>query len=168
MGAIMRNGVAYGGGEITIELTQAEYDALEAQGLIDPNLPYYINNGILTTAPIDDTDISTDKTWSSAKIGRYSTDEEVVGTYLGKPRYRKVFAGISANISKDSLSTLLSSTYIQPLNISKLLNATLLSDGNYIFGYDYVRVDSNALQARGVQVSAGVNTVIIEYTKTTD
>lgn len=49
-------------------LTQAEYNALEQAGLVDPDKDYHISNGMLAPTPVDDNDVSTEKTWSSKKI----------------------------------------------------------------------------------------------------
>lgn len=65
---LFRDGTEWINKKITIEVTQAEYNALEAQGLVDPDVRYRIKDGILTCAPVDDNDVSEQKTWSSQKI----------------------------------------------------------------------------------------------------
>lgn len=52
------------------------------------------------SVPIDDTDTSSEKTWSSEKIAEeiletYSTTETVVGTWIdGKPLYERMFTNL--------------------------------------------------------------------------
>ena len=55
-----------------VELTQAEYDALEQAGQIDPTVLYFITDGQSGNEIIDDTTTSASKVWSSDK-----TDSEI-------------------------------------------------------------------------------------------
>lgn len=55
-----------------VELTQAEYDALEQAGEIDPTVMYFITDGQSGNEIIDDTTTSANKVWSSQK-----TDTEI-------------------------------------------------------------------------------------------
>lgn len=52
----------------TVEITQAEYDALSNDKKNDENVVYFITDGKSGGAGIDDDKISTDSTWSSANI----------------------------------------------------------------------------------------------------
>lgn len=51
-----------------VELTQAEYDALEQAGEIDPTVMYFITDGQSGNEIIDDTTTSVSKVWSSEKV----------------------------------------------------------------------------------------------------
>lgn len=56
-----------GGTADFVELTQAEYDALEQAGEIDPTVMYFITDGQSGNEIIDDTTTSASKVWSSQK-----------------------------------------------------------------------------------------------------
>ncbi len=51
-----------------VELTQAEYDALEQAGEIDPTVMYFITDGQSGNEIIDDNTTSVNKVWSSDKV----------------------------------------------------------------------------------------------------
>lgn len=51
-----------------VELTQAEYDALEQAGEIDPTVMYFITDGQSGNEIIDDSTTSASKVWSSDKV----------------------------------------------------------------------------------------------------
>ena len=78
-----RNG---GGGGAQVALTQAEYDALVQAGTVDPTTEYFITDGIPASVKHN-----------------YSTDEQVVGTWIdGETLYEKVVSitsGFSANMT---------------------------------------------------------------------
>lgn len=67
---LFNNGTEWINKKITIEVTQAEYNAMEIAGTVDPDVRYRIKDGILTCAPVDDNDVSEQKTWSSDKISK--------------------------------------------------------------------------------------------------
>lgn len=69
MGKIIRNGITYGGGsDELIQCTQAQYDAWEQAGTIDPTKLYCITDASSGSSLIDDSTTSQSKTWSSDKI----------------------------------------------------------------------------------------------------
>lgn len=93
----------------------------------------------------------------------YSTDETVIGTYLGKPLYRKIVkVPNNIQLTPDTWNAL---GIIIP-NISQLVRADeTFYTGTFGFKYD------NGLQiitsVPGFIVSNGHN-IVVEYTKTTD
>lgn len=70
MGKIIRNGITYGGGgsDEIIQCTQAQYDAWEQAGTLDPTKAYFITDASSGSSLIDDSTTSQTKTWSSDKI----------------------------------------------------------------------------------------------------
>lgn len=56
-----------GGNTDYVELTQAQYDALEQAGTLDPTVLYFITDGQSGNEIIDDTTTSASKVWSSDK-----------------------------------------------------------------------------------------------------
>ena len=80
---VVTDEMGQGGGGNTdyIELTQAEYDALEQAGTLDPTVLYFITDGQSGNEIIDDTTTSASKVWSSDK-----TDSEIQAvkpTFIG-------------------------------------------------------------------------------------
>ena len=56
--------------EQQVELTQAEYDALEQAGEVNPNTEYFISDaqGAVTIAPVNDSSVANNTVWSSSKV----------------------------------------------------------------------------------------------------
>lgn len=93
----------------------------------------------------------------------YSTDETVIGTYLGKPLYRKIVK--APNNIQLTANTWNALGIIIP-NISQLVRADdTFYTGTFGFKYD------NGLQiltsATGFVVG-NTHNIVVEYTKTTD
>ena len=64
------NGTGGGGNADFVELTQAQYDALEQAGQLQEDVMYFITDGNspVSTDLIDDTTTASDKVWSSQKV----------------------------------------------------------------------------------------------------
>ena len=101
----------------------------------------------------------------------YSTTAQVVGTWIdGKPIYRTVFSGLSASIDTGSGKTLVPASTMSSYNLKRVIRAELLQSSTSVnVGYAFVGLNSSgALEARSATISTTIETVIIEYTKTTD
>lgn len=170
MPVIMRNGVPYGSGGITVELTQAEYDAMVSVGTVDPNTNYLISDGLSVQVPIDDNSISTEKVWSSKKISEsqaiYSTEERVVGTWIsGKPIYQRTWTGLSFGTTKDNWTNV----GITIENVEQLIwgvsyqTSSKRMTPNYIF-----RMNNNDVQYYIDMTFTAHDIATLQYTKTTD
>lgn len=62
-------------------LTNAEYEALETQGLIDPDVDYHISDLDVTGAPIDDDNASANSVYSSERTNK-NTDAVTISVSL--------------------------------------------------------------------------------------
>lgn len=92
----------------------------------------------------------------------YSTTETVVGTWLGKPRYRRVYS-INGTMAQNAWTTLLSISNVDTL-IKGLMGG---SPNNCVWNDTLLRVVNNNLQYY-CPLTHAYTWVIIEYTKTTD
>lgn len=92
----------------------------------------------------------------------YSTTETVVGTWLGKPRYRRVYS-INGTMAQNAWTTLLSISNVDTL-IKGLMGG---SPNNCVWNDTLLRVVNNNLQYY-CPLTHTYTWVIIEYTKTTD
>lgn len=92
----------------------------------------------------------------------YSTTETVVGTWLGKPRYGRVYS-ISGTMAQNAWTTLLSISNVDTL-VKGLMGG---SPNNCVWNDTLLRVVNNNLQYY-CPLTHAYTWVIIEYTKTTD
>lgn len=92
----------------------------------------------------------------------YSTTETVVGTWLGKPRYGRVYS-INGTMAQNAWTTLLSISNVDTL-VKGLMGG---SANNCVWNDTLLRVVNNNLQYYS-PLSHAYTWVIIEYTKTTD
>lgn len=92
----------------------------------------------------------------------YSTTETVVGTWLGKPRYGRVYS-INGNMAQNAWTTLVSITNVDTL-VKGLIGG---SSNNCVWNDTLLRVVNNNLQYYS-PLSHAYTWVVIEYTKTTD
>lgn len=113
--------------------------------------------------------------YEATSINSYSTDEQVVGTWLGKPLYGKIY--ISSNVNFDNWTTIsLDSTYSV-----KRLEGYLHRTGNKLDPFTGGVNTSQALliySIRPVGIEMWISSTyqgefenvcfIIQYTKTTD
>lgn len=121
---------------------------------------------------LNDNDIYEEYVPKSEEI--YSTTEQRIGTYLGKPLYRKVLKfGALANNGETTVDY--DSTYIiQQFNVY-VKNPTSgvkfhlpVVGTNYINAFDYIPNNRIAILTTSDRTGFTNNYVIIEYTKTTD
>ena len=94
----------------------------------------------------------------------YSTSEQVIGTWLGKPLYQKVFTG---------LSVVLGSDWVNAIDISTMdMEVCTLGIGIVSNIYQTplcTRINGNYLQAyMNGMGGVTITTIVIQYTKTTD
>lgn len=110
--------ISLGGGGNTdyIECTQAEYDAWEQGGTLDPDTLYFITDGNIGNDIIDDSTTSASKVWSSVQTNReiqavasdlsnstsYGLTEKVIGDFFGSPLYRRGFVLTNITVPKNS------------------------------------------------------------------
>ena len=92
----------------------------------------------------------------------YSTTETVVGTWLGKPRYGRVYS-INGTMAQNAWTTLLSISNVDTL-VKGLIGG---SANNCVWNDTLLRVVNNNLQYY-CPLTHTYTWVIIEYTKTTD
>ena len=94
----------------------------------------------------------------------YDTNEQVIGTWLGKPLYQKVFTGLSVALGSD---------WVNAIEISSLA----MEDCTFCIGivpntYQTplcTRINGNYLQAyMNGMGGVTITTIVIQYTKTTD
>lgn len=142
----------------TVELTQAQYDALATK---DPDTVYFI------------TDSSVAGTYMGAYDTIYSTTERVVGSWMGKPLYQKTIdCGAGPNNASKTVAHGVA-------NIDKIISATGINmDNTY---YDPIPNTNTATYLSGVYATATSVIIVanwntstrtvyatIQYTKTTD
>lgn len=108
-------------------------------------------------------------------IQNYSTEEQVIGSFLGKPLYRKVIVKTITKSGNNIFS--LSSVGLE--NIDKYVTLKSISNGNPI-NEDYYTTNADLLRTLinydGLHIQLGTNYpsipcliyTIVEYTKTTD
>lgn len=125
------------------------------------------NNVPLTSNAIDDNKTTVGNTWSAAEINKrnsYSTEETVIGEYLGKPLYRKGF--INQNISAVNGWV---STSISVANMKKIVRVNCIdaSENDCTGLVQLTQKSSGYLRLLTTNVW-GISDVFLEYTKTTD
>lgn len=82
-GAWLEISLGGGGGADYVECTQAQYDAWEQAGTLDPTVMYFITDGQSGGGVvIDDTTTAQDKVWSSEKVAEELGDTHVVKTNI--------------------------------------------------------------------------------------
>lgn len=99
----------------------------------------------------------------------YSTDEQLVGSYLGKPLYKKTYSGLSVTTTRNVWTNLVSD--VSALNIEKLVDSEVLGPGDYktLTDAGVTQVtSSNVLQVYTSGYNLVIDTITIKYTKTTD
>lgn len=123
---------------------------------------------------------STENTYSCDyvnKLNTYSTDEIRIGTWMGKPLYRKV---ASFNVSSDSQQVL----RVNVENVDVIIEGKFILKGSDFCAIDHTHIDSSnnhiskwVFTIHSTDVSTtisktiengGIYYVILEYTKTTD
>ena len=108
-------------------------------------------------------------------LNTYSTTEIRIGTWLGKPLYRKVFNVNSISTSNTDLVNITSLNYSQIVKVYGMLN----TDNNQHFpipltdssaNYSVIFATSTALRGRAAVGSGNFANawLAVEYTKTTD
>ena len=132
----------------------------------------------VTEDVLDDSKATTGNVWSAAKVkeeidnkNNYSTEETVIGKWIdGKPIYRKVFTGLLLNARDKWVS-------LKPIDNEDIIisatwyTSTSIDGRSHTFGYLLTTFYNNNLDitVRGnMTESEKIDTVIIEYTKTTD
>lgn len=147
----------------TVELTQAEYDALATK---DPDTIYFI------------TDSSAPSTYMGAYDTIYSTTEHVVGSFMGKPIYQKTvnFGALPNSVVKTvahgvSNLELVIDAVIMAKNGSSGISISVpyVNVANITYGCGFY-VDSTNIAIQDASDLSAYNTcyVTIRYTKTTD
>ena len=150
--------IELGGGGSFVELTQAEYDALEQAGELEEDTPYYI------------TDVNGDGSQFQPVI--HSTSEREIGVWTdGKPLYEKT---VSVTIENSSAQTLITVSNAEYKRIEGFVSSSSgvvpvpFHDGTSLYvpytdGNDVKLAKSNASQGVG-------NTLVltVQYTKSTD
>lgn len=147
----------------TVELTQAQYDALATK---DPDTIYFI------------TDSYVPSTYMGAYDTIYSTTERVVGSYMGKPLYQKTinFGALPNSVVKTvahgiSSLELVIDAIIMAKNGSSGINISIpyVNVANITYGCGFY-VDSTNIAIQDASDLSAYDTchVTIRYTKTTD
>ena len=98
----------------------------------------------------------------------YSTSEQVVGTYFGKPLYEKTWDNLSIALNADSWVY-----FNDPVDIDNVVSfdAYYNNSGRYLHCAisEYQRSDSNGIMFSGFSgFNRTVNRITAQYTKTTD
>lgn len=116
--------------------------------------------------------VSTEKTSLAVSGNNYSTNETVIGTYLDKPLYRKVYRGLSFGTLTGSWQTLTTA----PSNIETLVD--IYGSGTYHLRtypryesedfYAQFDINGNNIRVMGKGYDGAELNLTIEYTKTTD
>lgn len=75
-GAWLEISLGGGGGSSYVELTQAEYDAMEQAGTLDPDTLYFITDGNIGNDIIDDSTASETTVYSSDKVEDLLSDKQ--------------------------------------------------------------------------------------------
>jgi hypothetical protein len=115
------------------------------------------------------------------ELNTYSTDEIRIGTWFGKPVYRKVISSTLNGTYTESdtrytwINTSLSNINVIKVNFTSALSDRVLvnTDKIYITGVYYITSGNNANK---IQIGSSISnipintpiTLIVEYTKTTD
>lgn len=107
----------------------------------------------------------------SSSSESYSTEEQVIGTYLGKPLYRKV-VNISLSGSSTQVENDTTHEYTKFSGVLKNPTGNKMQVGGYASSSNYSACYTNVSGAlylyHSSSYSNGSASVILEYTKTTD
>lgn len=96
----------------------------------------------------------------------YSLEEKRIGTWIdGKPVYQKVLSGLDISWSGDRVWRTVSPD-ISDLHIENLVSCVGLSSGRPVY-FNFTKIYNNVIQAY-VMAGWSVQTLILQYTKTTD
>lgn len=94
----------------------------------------------------------------------YSTTEQVVGTWNGKPLYRKVL-NVAGNLTLNAWTTIGTLSNVDTLITGKIFDSSSKAVWNEVM----VRVNSNNIQYyQALSLAHVYSGAILEYTKTTD
>lgn len=104
----------------------------------------------------------------NSNLSNYNTSETIVGTYMGKPLYRKIFTYSSVTISPTAWVN--TNCNVSGLNMERIVNALTYceADGdlNSIVECS-VRIKNNLIQLRSAIAWTPLTMTCLEYTKTT-
>ena len=176
------------GSAIVPSITQGQYNALteeeknngQIREITDTEPKKVMLNGMnLNEQVIDDTKFTTGNVWSAQKTkaeiesvdnkNNYSTEETVIGKWIdGKPIYRNVLS-----IPKKDYMNWQFIEATDKLNIDKVLNAVMYgtdSDGytDCMSPVSVRRYPNNKLAFIVISIALYGETLVLEYTKTTD
>ncbi|MBR3321284.1 MAG: hypothetical protein IKG04_05120 [Exiguobacterium sp.] len=121
---------------------------------------------IVTLRYTKTTDVAGSGNWNTDGVPtvHYDTNEQVIGTWLGKPLYQKVFTGLSVVLGID---------WVNAIDISSLaMEDCIFCIGIVPNTYQTplcTRINGNYLQAYMNRMGGvTITTIVIQYTKTTD
>ena len=114
------------------------------------------------------TDVAGSGSWTPQGVPthHYSTDEQVIGTYLGETLYRKVYTLSSPIIIVPGDSWQNTGINVTSLNIKEIIESSF-GQGTTIWNFMSPIIDSGALKIinGGSIGNIGINRIILEYTK---
>lgn len=100
---------------------------------------------------------------------QYSTGEQIVGTWIdGKPIYQKTYTGLSVSLSGDWV-TILDVSALSPKHLIHVHLYTL--DGTGVLTETHpqkTQIDDKKIKAKMDNLTATINIITLQYTKTTD
>ena len=108
------------------------------------------------------------------KLSTYSTEEQVIGEYLGKPLYRKIIKEVRLGSTKDVWNTI---SVIPNIDNSNIANLSFMVYKNNYEHYinlfktvDFMVTNDHKLQAKHYDdyYSNCYISIVLEYTKTTE
>ena len=163
----------------TVELTQAQYDALVAAGTVDDRTIYFVTDA----QPVNQI------CYVGSKFNRsdiYDTEEKIIGSYMGKPLYQKTVTGtvtlstgwntiftgwIQAGVIEDVVTLKgvedgIIAAHELPVPYT-FLNPTIGDSAGYSLVYDPNYATSLRFHSR-VWSGETKLTLTVQYTKTTD
>ena len=138
----------------------------------DTNALYKKN--VKTTKTDSDNDTYSCNYINSALEEHYSTEEQVIGEYLGKPLYRKIIKEVRLGSTKDVWNTI---SVIPNIDNSNIANLSFMVYKNNYEHYinlfktvDFMVTNDHKLQAKHYDdyYSNCDISIVLEYTKTTD
>lgn len=166
------SGYSYATGSINGKVLDVE---LVNQGVMIENFTGFTIIEILVTyryTKTTDTAGSGQWTPSGLPAKHYSTTERVIGTWIdGKPLYEKVITGLSVNLAWNSQYRAENTFTNAPTDIDSLIyiEGYGLSNGNHKSHFSITTYDYGNGSWLLFSLEAGtVNTLILQYTKTTD
>ena len=144
------------------ELDSTKAEAYTAGDGID------INNDEISVDPMPSADMSeiiTPLPGAQARRMTYSTDEQVVGTWIdSKPVYQKTITGLSVALEDRSI---VNAVDVTGMNVAKILMCTLYNDTRVFSAIG--SLSGNTLQVYAPLCGGNtVNALTFQYTKTTD